>query len=97
MDCWSHTFAEAQHIITVHAKYGSNHLEKELAAENSDNKNNKDQSAAKPEETTPVHIAVAEYKYEYFSPKLTTSFSALTLLKIPPVFIAKHIPPPKNN
>ena len=26
-DAWSHIFAEAEHIATIHAKYGSNHLE----------------------------------------------------------------------
>ena len=57
IDCWQHTFAEAQHILTVHAKYGSNHLEKELAAASSENGNNKDQNSVKSEETTPVHIA----------------------------------------
>jgi hypothetical protein len=31
-DAWDHAFSETIHIATVHAKYGANHLEKELAA-----------------------------------------------------------------
>ena len=95
MDCWSHTFAEAKHIMTVHAKYGSNHLDQELATENADNKTSKDQNSVKSEETTTVHIAAVEYTYEYFVPKLTTNFSVLMLLKIPVVFISRFTPPPK--
>ncbi len=89
-----HCFAEAYHVATVHAKYGNNHLEKELAATSSDT-NNKDQNSVKSEEATSLHIVTAEYNYEYFLPKLITNFSVLSLLKTPSVFIAKYIPPPK--
>ena len=95
IDCWSHIFAEAKHIMTVHAKYGSNHLEQELANENSDNSTSRDQNSVRLEETSTAHIAAVEYNYQYFVPKLTTNFSVLTSLKVPVVFIAKHIPPPK--
>ena len=35
-DVLIHCFAEAYHVATVHAKYGNNHLEKELANTNDD-------------------------------------------------------------
>ncbi|MEP6512575.1 MAG: hypothetical protein ABJA79_01805 [Parafilimonas sp.] len=48
-DALSHTFADAIHIATVHAKYGNNHLEKELATEGFDNDNSKNQNTVKSE------------------------------------------------
>ena len=40
-DAVSHTFAEAIHIATVHAIYGSNHLEKELSETSSETNTNR--------------------------------------------------------
>jgi hypothetical protein len=59
-DAWNHAFAEANHIATVHAKYGEHHLEKELASDEQ-NDNNKSQNTAKTTEPVPVHIAGEAY------------------------------------
>lgn len=92
-----HCFAEAYHIATIHMKYGNNHLENELASTNSDGSTNKDQNTTKSEETMPVHVFVSAYLYHYLSSAiLPKKFAILTLHKIPFIFIAKHIQPPKN-
>src|SRR4051812_12394578 len=55
-DILSHTFAGAIHIATVHAKYGNNHVEVELAQTSSDNDCGKNHDSQKSEEQTSVHI-----------------------------------------
>jgi hypothetical protein len=58
-DAWSHTFAEAMHIATVHAKYGANHLEQQLASSQKDNPDNsKNQNTVKAAEPVPKYYAV---------------------------------------
>ena len=56
-DAISHTFSEAIHIATVHAIYGSNHLEKELSNTTSDNTNSKHQNSSSAEDPVPVHVS----------------------------------------
>ncbi len=91
-DALSHTFAEAIHIATVHAKYGNNHLEKELADTNADNK---DQNTAKSEEAFPVHVSTDNYDYRFYLNKIDRSYSDLKLNHLPAVFISMPVPPPK--
>ena len=37
-DFLDHEFSETIHLSTIHAKYGSNHLDKEIASKSGDNK-----------------------------------------------------------
>lgn len=56
-DVWSHTFSETIHIAKVHARYGANHLEKELAAAEKENNNaSKNTAGVKTTEPVPVHL-----------------------------------------
>jgi hypothetical protein len=92
-DAVSHVFDEAIHIATVHAKYGSHHLEKELA--NAANDNGKNHNAIMSEENVAVHLSTTEYSYSFylFIPEKIYPLSRLHNLKI--VVIPTQAPPPK--
>lgn len=58
-DTLEHCFAEAYHIATVHAVYGSNHLENKVAATSDNNDNSSNKNIIK-DDTGSVHVAVHE-------------------------------------
>ncbi|MEO6819843.1 MAG: hypothetical protein ABI204_08965 [Ginsengibacter sp.] len=93
IDAWSHTFAEANHIATVHMIYGTHHLDVSLANANSDD--TKSPNKMKVDDSARVHIAVKEYNY--CLPALLPSLQFHTIIKSKflSVFILKHTPPPK--
>ncbi len=93
-DAWSHAFAEAYHISTVHAKYGSHHLEVSMAKAN-ENDNSKNQNSVKAEDQAPVHVSQNEYNYKFCLTPLAIQFSSIQQSKLLSVFILKHTPPPK--
>jgi hypothetical protein len=92
-DVLSHVFAEAIHIATVHAKYGSHHLEKELAKTAGDN--SKNHNAVLSEENLTVHISTNEYSYYFYSGRQNKNYPVLKLHNIEDIFISKQVPPPK--
>jgi hypothetical protein len=92
-DLLSHTFAEAIHLATVHAKYGNDHLEKEMA--NTGAENNKNQTAVKSEEIFITHISVKNYAYHINIKKLSKYYPNLKQGKIESIFILTPAPPPK--
>lgn len=94
-DALSHTFAEAIHIATVHAIYGSNHLQKELADTGSENSNGKHQHTTNGEEQVQLHISAntCVYDFNYLPP--AKNYSSNKLYKLFTGFIVKHTPPPK--
>ena len=93
IDAWSHTFAEANHIATVHVKYGAHHLDISLAKANSDD--TKNQHKMKVDDNARVHIATDECNYSYPSLSSDGQFLATKQSKLLSVFIFKHTPPPK--
>ncbi len=87
-DALSHVFNEEKHLATVHAVYGNNHLEKEVAANETDN--NKTATTVKYEEPVPVHLQTIVLSVAGLLPgnsKTTFSF-------IPFFFLNVHIPHP---
>ncbi len=94
-DALSHTFADAIHIATVHAKYGNNHLETELATEGSDNDNSKNQNTVKSEEQIPVHVPEDECTFDFSLNSFNKSYPVFKNYTLSAIFIAKQIPPPK--
>lgn len=94
-DTIAHTFAEAIHIATVHAIYGSNHLQKELADTSSDSANNKHQNNTNGEDQVQVHVSFTACAYNFYFANANKYFSSLKLYKIKPGFIVKNFPPPK--
>lgn len=91
-DACFHSFALAIHIATVHARYGSNHVGKEL--ENTADDNNKKNTTVKTEESPAVYIPAGEYSccfYEYRD----KAYPLIHLRPIPAIFISIQTPPPK--
>lgn len=93
-DFWSHEFNEIEHISTVHAKYGSHHLQKEVANTNSDN-NQKGQNSLKAEDQVPFHVSAKEYKFDFKISLVDKKFLVFKFQKLISVFISKEGPPPK--
>jgi hypothetical protein len=89
----SHVFAEAIHIATVHAKYGSHHLEKELEKTASDD--SKNHNAVLSEVNLTVHIPANECSYCFYAGSQNKNYAVLRLHNIEDIFILKQAPPPK--
>ena len=94
-DVLSHTFSEAIHIATVHAIYGSNHLQKELADTNSDNANSKHQNNVSGEDQVQVHVSTTECTYGFYAIASDKNYSFSRLSRLNRGFIIKFSPPPK--
>ena len=93
-DAVDHTFEDAVHVATVHAKYGANHVELELASYGSD-KNNKDHNAVRTEEMVQSHFAEDEYSINLPATNIYTKYFMSSFLNLSHVFISKQSPPPK--
>lgn len=92
-DTLSHTFSEAIHIAIVHAKYGANHLAKEVAATGSDNSSGNQNILSI--ESASVHITTTEWKYNFNLKLLNKDYPAYLPYILTSVFISKAGPPPK--
>ncbi len=95
-DYLSHTFSEAIHIATVHAIYGSHHLENELSNTASDNANSKHQNNLSAEDQVPVHVSTNKYLYNFCFTPTKKDYSSLKRYKLKSGFILKNFPPPKD-
>lgn len=93
-DTLSHIFSEAIHIATVHALYGSNHLENELS-KTSDGVTH--QSCLASEENVQVHVATNEFQYDLNLTNAILVYPSNKFYKLNSVFISKAGPPPKNS
>jgi hypothetical protein len=93
-DAFSHLFAEAIHIATVHAKYGANHLQKEIAETCADNDKSKTQNTVKVEDLVTVHVCTGEYNYACYFGK-DKNYNTATLSPIAEIFLSFESPPPK--
>jgi hypothetical protein len=93
-DTFSHAFSEAIHMATVHAVYGSNHLQKELD-NTTDNSNGKHHAGSGFEEQVPVHVSANEYVHYIKRDQRSRAYSCLELYKLKAGFIIKFSPPPK--
>ncbi len=92
---WSHEFNEIEHISSIHAKYGSHHLQRELAESSADNEKGKDQNSLKYENQYPVHLIAAEYHCTSTVYKIDIKYLAFLLNKLTSEFIFNQTPPPK--
>ncbi|HEX8462493.1 MAG TPA: hypothetical protein VF623_13730, partial [Segetibacter sp.] len=64
-DVWSHEFNGLEHIFNVHAKYGTNHVEKELAESSANDNSNKSQKILKSQDTVAFHIPQQSISYVF--------------------------------
>lgn len=93
-DAWSHIFNEAEHVGTVHAIYGKNHLDNSLAKEGAEN-DRKNHNTVKSEEPTPVHVSADECSYDFSVTAACKIFYHYFNNNLPRVLISKIAPPPK--
>ncbi len=93
-DTLSHLFSETEHIATVHATYGINHLQKELS--NTTNDNNSRQASVNPEELLVVHIAPAPLVLNLGVIKPLHNYASLKPDIYNSVSMIKDSPPPKK-
>ena len=94
-DALSHTFSKAIHIATVHAVYGSHHLEKELSNSSSDNANSSHQNTVNTEDPVPLHVSTNEWVYDFCFDGTGKDHPSLKLSKLKAGFILKSFPPPR--
>lgn len=94
-DWWSHEFNEVEHISLVHAKYGSHHLQKEVADTSSDSENNKSQNISKSEDQFPFHISPQIHNYVFKIASSNNNYLSTNAGKLPFVVISNQGPPPK--
>ncbi len=94
-DEWEHQFNEIEHVSIVHAKYGSHHLEKELASSASENNKGKDQNTSKTEDSIPFHVLIQVCKYDLTVDKSAKQYFSFILNKLPFVYIFSQGQPPE--
>ncbi len=94
-DAWSHEFNETEHISLIHAKYGSHHLQKELADTNSDNGKSKSQNTVKSTDEVSFHIVQPVCKFAFATNKSALQYLLFKPGKLPLVLISNQGPPPK--
>ena len=94
-DAWSHIFEEAEHISTIHAKYGSNHLEMDLAKSGADSDNSKHQNATRAEESSFTHLFIEECQYNFSFNSAKIDYCLLQPSGLPENILIKLAPPPK--
>ncbi len=94
-DAWEHEFNEIEHLSLVHEKYGSHHVEKELADNSHDDDHDKNPNTLKSEDQVPIHVLADEYKNTSISEAFDKHFALLTYSILLFIFIAWEGPPPK--
>lgn len=92
-DAVSHTFCEAVHISSVHMVYGSQHMQKEVAAENAENKKSSS-NAEKNVDLFAVHLpqSTCVYSFPFFSS--CQIFYSFDVSKLPFWSMRQLVPPP---
>ena len=94
-DALSHTFEDAIHIATIHAVYGDNHVEIELANTGSDNDASKNQNTTKAQDPIPVHISEEAAANDFTLTEAEKHYHSLLFYNLMGIFIAKDAPPPR--
>ncbi len=93
-DAWEHAFNEIEHLDLVHEKFGSHHLQKELADNSHDDDHDKNPNTLKTEDQVPFHILADEDKTTSID-AFDAHFALRTYSELPFIFIAREGPPPK--
>ena len=95
-DSLEHCFAEAYHIATVHAKYGNNHLEKQVADTNDNNDNSKNnKNVLREDDAASVHVVsvISNHYLEIINAQ--KSYVLQPISSIQKIILSKIYPPPK--
>ena len=91
----SHEFNGLEHISSVHAKYGNDHLQKELADSSSDKEGTKKQNSLKSAEDVSFHLPQSANCSLFQVANADVEFLVANSAKLPFVFILNQFPPPK--
>lgn len=94
-DITSHFFAQAYHEATVHAKYGANHVDKEIADTGRENDTNKHQGTTRTEEPVPFHLSEKECQFAFSCNPASKSFDDFKGFYLPSILLSVQAPPPK--
>lgn len=94
-DITSHFFAEAYHETTVHAKYGVNHVDKEIADTGRENDTNKHQGTTRTEEPVPFHLLGKECHFTFSVNPNPKPFNIFKGVWLPSILLSVQAPPPK--
>ncbi len=94
-DFWSHEFNGLEHISLVHAKYGNEHLQKELAENSAGNESNKSQNTVKFEDQVSFHLAQQVIKYDFLFRTNDIQYAHFYLGKLLFIPLSNQGPPPK--
>lgn len=94
-DVWEHQFNEIEHIATVHEKYGSHHVEKESADNNSNDDNHRGSNTLKSEDQVLFHILEDGYKNAFILNAFEKQFVPLRHSKLASILMDWDGPPPK--
>jgi len=92
-DFISHSFSEAIHIATVHAKYGSNHLEKEV--ENVTHRTSNNHSSARFSDNFEVHVPSEDCSFLISFKKNIDNFPPHAHQFLTQVLVFRPSPPPR--
>ena len=90
-DAWCHSFSEINHLATVHAKYGTHHLEISLSKTGD---KNEDKNLSKTSYSDSEHILIKSDKNSS-THKDCTHYLPLVRPKTLPIFLGITTPPPK--
>ena len=92
-DALSHICNEEEHMATIHAVYGNNHLQKEIAS--NETSTNKNATTVKYEEPVPVHIQANVFTVTDFIKEESQKLYCFTASRYLPVYLQQVFSPPK--
>lgn len=91
----AHAFNGEIHISTIHAKYGSDHLEADLARTESANENTKNHNIINMQDEVSIHVFSHPFTCDFLSTEINENYPALKLSHLPVIFISLNSPPPE--
>ena len=93
-DCYAHAFDCMSHIATVHAQYGSNHVQKELE-DMTKGDSGKSGNTTKNMTEVPVHVAVVDVVYNSPQRQIKSIYFPFSIYYFPIVYLSFQAPPPR--
>ena len=93
-DCYQHAFNGIAHISTVHARFGDNHLQKDiedLAKGDAEKAANVTKSITE----VPVHITTPHFIYDHFQTTNNLCHSFVGFYYFPLVYLPLQVKPPR--
>ena len=95
IDTLEHTFAETEHIATVHAIYGEHHVENLSADIAAENEKIKSHHTLTEKCNVPFHISVTENEIAFLSNKMTIAFLPFPSIGFSDVLVPPDERPPQ--